>query len=64
MDDLALVLARTARDLGLERHGIADAPAERVRRFAMTVLEELQARGLLDGPAELDWWAQPRSSLS
>ena len=64
MDDLAPLLARAARELKLDGHTVDDAPEDVVRQFSAVVLEALSARGLVDGPAELECWARPRSPMS
>ena len=50
--------------LKLDGHTVDDAPEDVVRQFSAVVLEALSARGLVDGPAELECWARPRSPMS
>ncbi|MFC5847021.1 hypothetical protein [Deinococcus petrolearius] len=59
MDTLALLLAREARALGLSA---GDAPQDpgALAALARRVLEELHARGLIEGEEQLDCWATRR----
>ncbi|ADV66735.1 hypothetical protein [Deinococcus maricopensis] len=61
-DELEGWLARLARVHGLNAHDVHAAPEERVRAFTQAVVEELAARGRLDGPQTLGCYAVRRSS--
>lgn len=60
MDELAQPLAAAARRLGLSALNVQQADDETVREFAALVLEELAARGLVEGEEEVGCWAQER----
>ncbi|MPY66283.1 hypothetical protein F8S09_06170 [Deinococcus sp. SDU3-2] len=60
-ESLAFWLARRARQLGLERAALEQADAEALQSFALVVLEELAARGLMPGGSEVGCWSRPRS---
>lgn len=60
MPDFAHHLAHEARRLGLETDALEDVPPEALHTFAQVVLDELAARGLLQGREEVGCWAAPR----
>lgn len=59
-DPLARLLALEARKLNLNALSLSASPEDVVRAFAEVVLEELAARGLLEGETEVGCWARPR----
>ncbi|MDL2344918.1 hypothetical protein QOL99_12260 [Deinococcus sp. MIMF12] len=63
-DSLALWLARQARRLGLDTARSQEADTEALQSFAVAVLEELAARGLVSAEPELDCWSRPRSGAN
>lgn len=64
MDDLAEFLALEARKLNLDALNVAEANPDSLRTFAQSVLEELAARGLVKGEAEVGCWASLRSAAN
>ncbi|MFD1731454.1 hypothetical protein ACFSC4_10895 [Deinococcus malanensis] len=60
MNDLALELARQARALRLDARQSSAPDSEALQAFAMSVLAELAARGLVAGDEEIGCYAAPR----
>ena len=60
---LARYLAQRAQALELDLQTVEGADSERLRAFALVVLQELAALGLLPAEREVDCWAVPRSEL-